>query len=132
MRKIRLIFLSILTLGCGQNLSNPHSSNLSVSSALTCSCSLHHHPVCGTNGVTYSNACVAQCHVADWQNGACQGEGNQNPNCNPSSGVVCGQPPMPECPNQACPQVMPEPITYSSECDMVSAGASLIRFGTCS
>lgn len=45
---------------------------------------------------------------------------------------VCGQPPMPECPEgHVCPQVMPQPKTYSNECMMKNAGAELISRGEC-
>jgi hypothetical protein len=52
--------------------------------------------------------------------------------CNQNSGQVCGQPPMPPCaPNTFCAQVMPNPKTYTSDCKMKEARASLISSGQC-
>lgn len=46
---------------------------------------------------------------------------------------VCGQPPMPKCPEgMACAQVMPELKTYSNECEMEAEGATLVSRGECS
>ena len=46
--------------------------------------------------------------------------------------VVCGQPPMPDCSaDEACAQVMPDPETYSNECEMEKAGAEKISDGEC-
>ncbi|MEA3322815.1 MAG: hypothetical protein U9Q12_01190 [Patescibacteria group bacterium] len=45
---------------------------------------------------------------------------------------VCGQPPMPECPEGvACMQVMPQPQTYSNQCMMQQADAVFIKDGPC-
>jgi hypothetical protein len=37
-----------------------------------CICPMVYAPVCGCNGVTYSNACVANCHgITDFEVGEC-------------------------------------------------------------
>jgi hypothetical protein len=39
----------------------------------SCICPLFFDPVCGCNGVTYSNACFASCEVRSFTPGACGG-----------------------------------------------------------
>lgn len=52
--------------------------------------------------------------------------------CSEESGSVCAQPPMPVCPEgMVCAQVMPNPQTYSNECEMKKAGAQFIQNGDC-
>lgn len=41
----------------------------------SCICPLFFDPVCGCNGVTYSNACFASCEVRSFTPGACDGGG---------------------------------------------------------
>jgi hypothetical protein len=38
-----------------------------------CICILIFDPVCGCNGVTYTNSCFASCEVRSWSEGACDG-----------------------------------------------------------
>lgn len=53
-------------------------------------------------------------------------------NCSQQSGIVCGQPPMPQCQQGfACATVMPNPVSYANECEMMSAGAQFIQNGQC-
>jgi hypothetical protein len=52
--------------------------------------------------------------------------------CQESSGSICAQPPMPECPEgMLCAQVMPVPQTYANECEMKKVGATFIQNGDC-
>lgn len=52
--------------------------------------------------------------------------------CNANSGVVCGQPPMPICPEgMMCAQVVPNPQSFDNECVLVQSGARLLYAGTC-
>ncbi len=52
--------------------------------------------------------------------------------CTEEYAPVCGQPPMPECPEGlACMQVMPAQQTYSNKCMMQQDGATLIHDGVC-
>lgn len=45
---------------------------------------------------------------------------------------VCGQPPMPVCPEgHSCIQVMPEVRTYSNSCELSREGAELLYEGEC-
>ena len=45
---------------------------------------------------------------------------------------VCAQPPMPECPTgNFCAQVMPNPKTYSNNCEQKKDEASFISEGRC-
>lgn len=45
---------------------------------------------------------------------------------------VCGQPPMPDCPEGfACPTVMPQPVTYGNLCEMEREGATPLNEGAC-
>mgnify|MGYP006429216603 CR=1 FL=1 len=44
---------------------------------------------------------------------------------------ICGQPPMPECPTQFCTQVLPQPQTYSNECELEQDRARVISQGRC-
>ena len=52
--------------------------------------------------------------------------------CDPNSGPVCGQPPMPPCPQgMGCSQVMPPIQTYASMCELIQADAAYIKYGDC-
>ena len=53
-------------------------------------------------------------------------------NCNQNSGQVCGQPPMPKCPEgQFCTQQMPDAILFNNECELISSGASIVEMSVC-
>jgi hypothetical protein len=134
-----IFFLLSLTLSCGQDasLTRSNKSNsvdrLSANaggSVMPCGCSEQYDPVCGQNNIQFTNACVANCYGVNYSMGFC--EGGTTSYCSSDSGLVCGQPPMPECQSgTACSTVMPAPKTYNNECVMVQARASLVHMGLC-
>ncbi len=57
---------------------------------------------------------------------------NTNVSCTKEYAPVCAQPPMPPCPPGAyCAMMMPAPQTYSNECLMRDANATLLYYGAC-
>lgn len=73
-------------------------------------------PIYYCNGVVSHDAC----------------EINPTNTIDPRNTLVCGQPPMPQCPvGLYCMMAMPMPITYANYAAMVSAGATLIHYGAC-
>jgi hypothetical protein len=77
-------FLTILVLAsCGADF-NKNKKPLPVESPLTaqCSCAMTYEPICGSNGVTYDNVCIAGCfNATQVKQGSCT--------CSPTKDV-CG------------------------------------------
>ncbi|MCO6476921.1 MAG: hypothetical protein J5I94_09895 [Phaeodactylibacter sp.] len=75
MKTIRFIFLTIFSglafLTCNQANDVPGCE--AVSPSPDCVCYEIYAPVCGCDGVTYSNDCYAECHgIFDYEPGKCE------------------------------------------------------------
>ena len=74
------------------------------------------------------NECSGHLNTNADKNIACE----INHGCPEIYAPVCAQPPMPDCPaGAACKMVMPQPQTYSNECEMKNAGARFLYKGKC-
>ncbi len=74
--------------------------------------------------LVFALACLAL-----WSFGFAQDEATV---CTMEYAPVCGQPPMPACPDgMACAQVMPQPQTYGNDCMRRAADAEFLYTGEC-
>lgn len=131
------IFLLLLLLGCGAEVSRretaPNLRNYQNSSAATslCNCGFQLAPVCGANGVSYANSCLANCLGIAHSYGLCEDQ-PQPKNCDPTSGFVCAQR-MNECSTgdfTSCAQNAPAQA-YPNECQAVVDRAVVFHYGVC-
>ena len=67
MKKLLLIGLALFTLNaCSKEDCNPKIIQ-------DCACTAIYDPVCGCNGMTYGNACEAECNsITDYKKGECE------------------------------------------------------------
>lgn len=125
-----LVFLTLAS--CGQEPRSMTQTDLQALSAqgsqsqIACSCAFHYDPVCGINGLTYVNSCIASCEGVSYRPGSCP-DGEKA--CNPGSSYVCGQP---ECADGDCVNNSLPPVrVFANECTMMQSSAAFLHKGYC-
>lgn len=94
----------------------------SLTGVISLNCTANYQPVCGCNGITYPNACIAEASgITFYTAGAC------NTNCvNPSE-----MDPQAVCPTIYQPVCGCNGVTYSNSCVAEAAGVVSYTPGTC-
>lgn len=137
MKLLNFLVVALFFSSCGNDIAKGNGRRTSgefqviAQNGIVCTCPSFRSPVCDMDrNISIDNSCIAQCIGVNYKQGPCSSP--QSTSCNNSSGSVCGQPQMQPCPEGfSCQQVMPAPITYSSECEMQAANAAFISNGNC-
>lgn len=134
MRRFTLISLLLILASCGMDPLIKEKTHARQDFGLStpeanCVCTMIYSPVCHKeSGQKFENPCIAKCAGVDESKlGHCPEHGQ----C-ATTGPVCGQPPMPPCPQGlSCIQAMPPMQTYDNDCYRLEAGAELVQIGHC-
>ncbi len=128
---ICLIGLSFILTSCGQQgfnskVSSTRSTSSSQSAAVTCPCTNNANPVCGSDGVSYTNSCFANCAGVNFVMGACVTN-----ECS-KSGIVCGRPNQDCAVGEYCPSSDDlDPKEYENDCLRQEQDATFLHQGAC-
>lgn len=71
---MKLLFAALIILTASCDCSKKATDNCKGEAKKDCMCTMQYEPVCGCDGKTYSNPCVASCAgVKSWTKGECPG-----------------------------------------------------------